>query len=800
MRPNIVFVSYSSRDRKDAFAIKQLLEANQTKVWLDFFDIQTTAELRQELAKRIRQADLFCLLLSPTAVESPWVHQEIDTALVAAKEGLRILPIILRPCRIPAELDNILAFDASDSLEHEAVRLRLVRAVFGEDIVKDQLLLDQATRLLLANKEILLCAEAELPGVSDEIAVASAQPIRKVTLTIAPETLPEDPNIILELQLVLDTLFHGVMSFFIARYREGRTWPSEFGFDEPQYTEFFLTERPRLDVQFQWFDRLIRLEPQIDGTDLKNLPPTFTLEFEGTEFKPRGELNLPQVLEIPSLDTLAKQRSYFKLIAHDTSAKTAKEVATDTDIEIDLVGEAEDQWLHLYRSRISPVERLLLSSKYLCGIPNPIHREVILQRYLPSPAKEDRRKEVIAALEKGEFASEEERRLAARFRYNEAILAQFRTLHRDAYEKFQEVAELLWPLVRDKTPSFEDAVLLYRVCRAMVGIWLRQESFKQASQVANRLGTVAQTIKTADPGNPDYQRIWADAVLVNAQIHAKLGYRARAATELVERVKTLQQLYTELPSTARRTAFLQDLTDAIQSANEWDIARAVPLDKWEAALSAEIGESEAEQIVRPRSQDELPPWLQESDPAGWPTKLLKSETLRYALRIPEHWSSEAEVRGTSREIEHIYRGKRDAEWLIISFMDKANAESNMTNWVELSLAISGFPIITGLNPPPNLREWNYLGRLSALAKKLDVDEAHAYRATAEYLGSQPTTIGRLYIIMARRKSFAWKFALSIETACLGGMPEARITSQDHVRAGAIFGRLQLDGPTIPTKC
>jgi hypothetical protein len=47
---------------------------------MDYFDIQTTAELRQELKIKVEQAEIFCLLLSPTAVEMPWVNQEMQTA------------------------------------------------------------------------------------------------------------------------------------------------------------------------------------------------------------------------------------------------------------------------------------------------------------------------------------------------------------------------------------------------------------------------------------------------------------------------------------------------------------------------------------------------------------------------------------------------------------------------------------------------------------------------------------------------------------------------------------------------
>src|SRR5262249_2012251 len=170
--------------------------------------------------------------------------------------------------------------------------------------------------------------------------------------------------------------------------------------------------------------------------------------------------------------------------------------------------------------------------------------------------------EIVAALEKGEFESEEQRRLAARFRFSEALLARFRTLHRDAYKKLQESAELMQPLVLEKKPSLEDATLMYRACRALVEIWLRQDSFPQAGQLGETLGAVAQSIKDSDATNADYQRMWADALLLIAGIHAKLGDKPRAAVELRENVEVLKQLFASLPSSERRTDYLKALTVA----------------------------------------------------------------------------------------------------------------------------------------------------------------------------------------------------------------------------------------------
>jgi hypothetical protein len=786
--PKAAFISYSSCDRKEAFAIKELLEASHIKVWMDYFDIQTTAELRKELRIKVEQAEIFCLLLSPTAVESVWVNQEIETAIAAAKRGLRILPIIVRPCRIPAQLADIVGFDASEGLEHEAVRLRLARALSGNAAVDDRVLLDAANRQLIANREIVARAEEELPGVDQEFEVFAAQPVSSVEVVVVSDTL-QYPNIILELQLKLDDLFHGTMSFYIARYREGHTWPEEFGLEEPGYTEFFLKDRPRLDVQFRWFDRVVPLGPQIDGTDLKNLPATFSLQFDGAQFRPKGEFDLPQKFEIPSLDALEKQGSGFRLIAHDTVQKHAREIAADTDIDVQLWGSTPR--FCLYASRTTPTQRVIQSSKYLAHVSSPIRRTALLQHYSHT-AGEDRRPEIVEALKAGTFDSDEQRRLAAQFRNSEAILARGQALHRDAYVKFQETAELMQPLVLGgKEPSLPDATLMYRACRTMVDIWIRQDSFKQAAQIGETLGGIAQAIRASDPEEPDFQRFWADGLRTNAFVHAHLGDNARAAAELRENVDTLEQLYKALPSLARQRAYLEALTYAVQSAREWKIEKSLPVEKWKAVLATEVGDDCAQSLTT--SPPEIPRWLETCDPPGWPTVPLKSATLRYSLRVPERWGSTPQVRGTAREIEHIYNGMHKPEWLIVSFMENATATSDVTNWVEAFIAMTGFPVLLEQDPLPSLRSWIYLGKLPGLAKKLEADEAHAYTGLANYSEDSRTVLGRLYIVMARRKSFAWKIALSFGTACFEGVPEEKVYVNDHMRAGAILGSLRLGG-------
>jgi hypothetical protein len=813
MSTETVFVSYSSRDRSEAFEIKALLESKKIKVWLDYFDIQTTAELRQELSSKVKQSDLFCLLLSPSAVESRWVNEEIEFALAAAKAGLRILPVFLRPCQTPAQLENIVGFDASEGLQHESVRLRLLRAVRGEAGGGDKLLLDAANRLLMANRETLARAEQELPAINEKIAPFVDRPIRNVSLVIHPETLPHDPNIILELKLHIDDLYHGIMSFCIARYREGHTWPQAWEFREPPYTDYFLEDRPRIDVQFVWFDRTIRLRATTLSMDVGDYPPVYTLSFDGGRFKPKGN-NPWQSFEIPSLAELEKEKSRFQLIAYDVSRNEKREFGSETDIDIAVLTAADFDseqkvsgvrlpalpimrgspmlgHLCLYSSRTTAEQRLILQTDYLQHVNSPIRRSVLLQEYAPVYDWTSRQEEIEHALEKGEFETEEQRRLAARFHYNEGALAHERTQYEEAHEKLEETTDLLMPLIQGRTPLVEDASLAYRAMQWIVKLSLQHSSISMAGKLCDWMAANTQYIRQSEPDNPDFQRMMADAMQVSAEVHAKLGDPSRAAESLHRRVAIHAKLYRELPSEERRHDFLLALVQSVRNAQDWNVSELVPLEQWKELLASEVGDDKADKLTRTSDPNEVPRWLEACEPPGWPTQPLKSTTLQYSLRIPQLWASERQVRGTALEVEHVYRGKRAAEWLTVAFMEDADPDSDMRNWVDTFVERTGFPALIEGNSESSLRTWDYLGKLPGVAKKLGVDEAHAYTGLANYLDEATPVLGRLYILLARRKRFAWKIVLSFETACFEGISEERVYSQDHVRAGAILGWLRL---------
>ncbi|PYH62046.1 toll/interleukin-1 receptor domain-containing protein [Aspergillus niger CBS 101883] len=779
-RPKSVFISYSSLDRYHALHLKRLLEVKGIKVWLDVFDIQTGGEFDSDLFQVIGQQDLFCLLLSPKAVQSMWVEKEIQTA--QASPELYILPIILRPCNIPPELKDIIAFDATEGLDRDSVRDRLFRAVLGDFDIEGSVILSEMESELQYNKFLQDQAEEALPEIRRTVDASSASPIRRVDLNIFPETLPEDSDVILELKLKLDTLFHGTMSFFIARYREGRTWPEGYGFREPDYDEFYLRIKPRIDVQFKWFDRIVRLKPIEYGNDWKDHIERYFIEFDGTQFKPYEDLSFPQVFEIPCLRTLIKDHSSFELVSHNTLSKASTVVSEGTDISIELVGEvAQGEWLQLYRSHITKDLQNLQKAPYLSSPEmSPIFREALLSRCLVTTdgKKGDSYKEleesIIASIEKGEYSN--------------------------AYEAYEKASLALQPLVMSQVPTMRDAVSMYLSVRRMVEIFMQQQSFQHAGGIISALMRVARSISESDSEEPDFQRIWADALFVEAKVNAALEQKDLAVESLVKNVDVFHQLYLTVQLPSRQRAWIAALSYAIRTVAGWQILADQQLSAWRTDLRNAIGNNDEafELLTRPPPPpNELPVWLRDCTLQQWPTKPIKSAALRYALKLPERWDSSFTVRGTSRSIEHIYHGTPgiDAERLMIEFLEDLNEHGDITKAVTVYMALIGMPVLYDLVAQPTLLPgtWQYMGKLPSLITSLNADDACAYMGLARFQASF-NLLGRIYVVLVRKGTFRWKITLSFETACLPSMPEDIVNSNDHVRAGAILGSLQLLGP------
>ncbi|MBW4635576.1 MAG: hypothetical protein KME30_27945 [Iphinoe sp. HA4291-MV1] len=192
------------------------------------------------------------------------------------------------------------------------------------------------------------------------------------------------------------------------------------------------------------------------------------------------------------------------------------------------------------------------------------------------------------------------------------------------------------------------------------------------------------------------------------------------------------------------------------------------------------------------TEDVIPVWMQPIELSGWPTQRIESTDLHYWLLIPANWNPNPHISQNPLQIEHYFQGIHPAELVTIGFMDKAEPNSDMRNWVDAFLKLTGFPILPMFQvngSPPQLMEWQYEGNFPALSDRFNVDETHLYQGLAQF-PNHPSDLARLYILLARRGSFAWKVSVSILSACFPGTLEDTIATNDHVRAGAILGYLR----------
>lgn len=822
-----VFVSYSSFDRVAAFQVMRLLQSHGCDVWLDFFDITPAGQLDRELAAGVERADVLCLLLSPTSVASRWVAREIALARQPRADAgppRRILPVLLRPCRIPDTLDALVGVDAAAGLDDEATRLRLVRAVLGTGAVEEGVLLGAGQRAEIAKAELRQLVDQALPDLARALDRIRDRPVRELRLELDPASLPADPVTILELRLEIDTLWSRPMSIWFSRFREGLgeslddggaddgsggTWPDGFPFDEPPYTEFFLGRRPRVDCRLQWYGRVVEPAPTLTSTDFAEgeRPAAFTLRFDGSTFQPPGPTPaLPQTWQLPSLRELADRGSRFSLVTHHPARRTAEAVdlwQTDLDLVVQArFADAEPAWVRLFRSRRPAHEAVALRAAGLAAVASPIEREALLglMRWPAdgtTAAQPGRKARLLAAFEAGEPVAEEDLRLAARLAFGEAQLASLRRDPLRALQLFQRVALAMQPIVLEGRPTEEEGALMFRACEQLVGWFVAQGDFRRAADFVNGVGLVAQRLVNLAPRSPDALRLWARALETTARVHGGNGRLDAAVDDLRESVDTWRRLHAARPANRERLA---DVRRALATAGElaarWGVQDRLPLDAWHAELASEDVAAPAtgtDTTAGPaQSPPEEPPWLRPADPPGWPTVPFRSPLLRYALRVPQRWSATPELRAQGAGVLHVFRGPRPADRLIVQVVEDATG-GDPHEGVESLLAATGFPLLQTPGAGPGPVEWDRLGALDATAGRLALDALHGDTGVARLPSADgPPALACLYRLLARRGGFAWTIVLAFEHAVPPGLPAATAERDDPARAGAVLGALAFD--------
>jgi hypothetical protein len=102
-----IFISHSSHDFDLADTICGDLRSAGYEPWLDRQSIATGSSIIADIDSAIMSCHYFLVILSKKAVESPWVGQEITSALwdrLSERRRKQIIPVLREPCDIPLQL------------------------------------------------------------------------------------------------------------------------------------------------------------------------------------------------------------------------------------------------------------------------------------------------------------------------------------------------------------------------------------------------------------------------------------------------------------------------------------------------------------------------------------------------------------------------------------------------------------------------------------------------------------------------------------------------------------------------
>ena len=107
-KQSLTFLSYSREDSKFALKLAKDLRTQQVNIWVDQLDIAAGMRWDQSVEKALEDSECFMIVLSPDAVGSYNVMDELAFAL---EERKKVIPILYRSCKIPFRLRRIQRID-----------------------------------------------------------------------------------------------------------------------------------------------------------------------------------------------------------------------------------------------------------------------------------------------------------------------------------------------------------------------------------------------------------------------------------------------------------------------------------------------------------------------------------------------------------------------------------------------------------------------------------------------------------------------------------------------------------------
>jgi hypothetical protein len=130
--PNL-FISHSSHDKNFVNRLASDLKNYNIGVWIDSWEINVGDSIFEKIETGLQENDYLGIVLSPTSIKSNWVRKELSVALMKElrNKSIKILPILLKTCEIPALISDKKYADFRESYEKG---LNGLLKVFGKKI------------------------------------------------------------------------------------------------------------------------------------------------------------------------------------------------------------------------------------------------------------------------------------------------------------------------------------------------------------------------------------------------------------------------------------------------------------------------------------------------------------------------------------------------------------------------------------------------------------------------------------------------------------------------------------------
>jgi asparagine synthetase B (glutamine-hydrolysing) len=122
---NPVFISYAREDTEFALRLAADLKNNAANVWLDQMDIRPGRQWDREIERALTKCNELLVILSPAAIDSNNVMDEVAFAL---EERKVVIPVLYKECRLPFRLRRLQYIDLKSDYEKGLTSLILALA------------------------------------------------------------------------------------------------------------------------------------------------------------------------------------------------------------------------------------------------------------------------------------------------------------------------------------------------------------------------------------------------------------------------------------------------------------------------------------------------------------------------------------------------------------------------------------------------------------------------------------------------------------------------------------------------